>query len=271
MTDRGPTADGTAVVDRAVDLAAEKFGSHLSAAYALGSIAHGGFAPLVSDVDVMLVLNDVDSTTSARVVGIRERVRGDVPGELAGRLSVFWSDPQGVRHGAGKPSRLPEVDRLDLLESGRLLQGDDCRAGATRPDTGDIVRQAAEFALVKFDDAYLARLRDPATLVASGARPVTKAVLFPVRFLYTLATGHIGRNDDAAAWYPTRHPHAVLATAAATWRTEGLTEPAEARDLLAGHLRPIYAIFTAEYTRALRELGQDRLADRLESWGKAIH
>ena len=270
MTNRDPAADADAVVDRALGVAVEDFGSRLSAAYALGSIAHGGFAPLVSDVDLMIVLAGVDPATFALVTDVRERVRADVPGELAGRLSVFWSDSSGVRHGAGEHSRLPEVDRLDLLESGRLLLGDDCRAGATWPTTGDLVRQAAEFALAKFDDDHLARLRDPAALVADGARPVTKAVLFPVRFLYTLATGRIGRNDDAAAWYPTWHPHAELVAAAATWRTAGLTEPAVARDLLAEHLRPLYAIFAAEYTRALRELDQDVLADTLASWGEAV-
>lgn len=218
----------------------------------------------------MLVLDGVEQATSARVADVRERVRGDVPGELAGRLSVFWSDPRSVRHGGGEHNRLPEVDRLDLLESGRLLRGDDCRAGATRPTTDALILQAAEFALAKFDDAYLAGLRDPGTLVAGGARPVTKAVLFPVRFLYTLATGRIGRNADAATWYSTHHRHAELVAAAATWRTEGLTDPAAARRLLSSHLRPIYATFAAEYVRALREHGQELMADRLATWGELI-
>ncbi len=33
-------------------------GPRLVAAYALGSLAHGGFSPLVSDVDLGLVLTD---------------------------------------------------------------------------------------------------------------------------------------------------------------------------------------------------------------------
>ncbi|BBG03583.1 MULTISPECIES: hypothetical protein [Pseudonocardia] len=270
MTGLGGAGDGESVVDRAIGVAAEAFGPRLSAAYALGSIAHGGFAPLVSDVDVMLVLDGVDPATSARMADVRERVRRDVPGELADRLSIFWSDPPGVRRGAGEHSRLPEVDRLDLLDSGRLLLGDDCRAGATRPTTDALVLRAAEFALTTFDDAYRARLRDPDDLVAGGARPVTKAVLFPVRFLYTLATGRLGHNTDAAAWYSGHHEHADLAAAAATWRTTGLTDPEAARRLLSTGLRPIYATFTAEYVLALRELGQDSTADRLAAWGELI-
>jgi hypothetical protein len=38
-------------------------------------------------------------------------------------------------------------------------------------------------------------------LIAAGVRRLTKLVLFPVRFLYTAATGRVGTNDAAAAWY----------------------------------------------------------------------
>ncbi|SDG33673.1 hypothetical protein [Pseudonocardia oroxyli] len=200
---------------------------------------------------------------------MRERVRREVPVELAEQLSVFWADAAGVRDGAGEHDRLPEVDRLDLLESGRLLAGNDVRAGAARPRTDDLVRQAAEFALAKFDDAYLARLRDPDALLDGGPRPVTKAVLFPVRFLYTKDTGRVGRNDDAATWYPTRHPHGALVAAAAAWRTEP-PDPAAARELLVHHLRPIYVIFAEEYARALRLSGDLGLADRVASWGTSV-
>ena len=263
----GPaTGAGERVLDRATAAAAAEFGERLVAAYALGSLAHGGFCPLVSDVDLMLVLDPVPPDARDRVSGIAQRVRRAGDPELAARLSVFWSDPAGVRSGAGPHDRLPEVDRLDLLDSGRLLRGTDRRAGAEPPASAVLVRQAAEFALAKFDRGYLAGLRRPAELVAAGARPVTKAVLFPVRFLYTLDTGRIGRNEAAAAWYPGRHPHAELVTAALAWRTSGITDPPAARDLLARHLLGIYAIFAREYAAALAELGHPDLARALTDW-----
>ena len=44
-------------------------------------------------------------------------------------------------------------------------------------------------------------MRHPGPLIAEGPRRVTKLVLFPVRFLYTAATGEVGTNDAAVAHY----------------------------------------------------------------------
>ena len=53
-----PTDLGEAVLERAVTAYAEALGDRLVAGYALGSLAHGGFSPLVSDVDLGLILAD---------------------------------------------------------------------------------------------------------------------------------------------------------------------------------------------------------------------
>ena len=45
---------GEAVLARAVSAYRAALGSHLIAGYALGSLAHGGFSALVSDVDLGL-------------------------------------------------------------------------------------------------------------------------------------------------------------------------------------------------------------------------
>jgi len=49
---------GEDVLARAVAAYEAALGSRLIAGYALGSLAHGGFSPLVSDVDLGLVLQD---------------------------------------------------------------------------------------------------------------------------------------------------------------------------------------------------------------------
>lgn len=259
---------GQKVLDRAVETAVAVFGPQLAAAFALGSLAHGGFASLVSDVDLMLVLDAVDRDTPARVDELRHRVRGNEQTDLADRLSVFWADWPGVQAGVGRHGRLPEVDRLDLLDSGRLLHGTDRRSGSVPPEAAVITRQTAEFALQKFDDTYLAGLEDAAQLVDRGARPTTKAVLFPVRFLYTLHTGRIGRNEDAARWFPAHHRHGELVTAAMSWREHGVTDPTAARDLLGRHLVPLYAIFAGEYAEELSRLGHPSLAAELARWAE---
>lgn len=261
-------SDGREVLLEALDVARQMLGVNLSAAYALGSLAHGGFAPLVSDVDLALVVDRIDPQTPSRINRIGDTVLIRHASPLAGRLSVFWSDWNGVHHGADGAGRLPELDRLDLLESGSLLYGTDERGGARLPDHDDLVREAAEFTLAKFDDAYREHLAEPATLLAAGLRPVTKAVLFPVRFGYTLHTGRIGRNHDAAAWYSGAGRE--LVEAAIRWRTDGIDDEADALQLLESGLIPLYRQFVAEYDAGLRAIEQPGLAAELTAWGSGL-
>ena len=57
-TGGAPGATGDDVLADAVRVARQGLGGRLLAAYALGSLAHGGFSALVSDVDLALVLAD---------------------------------------------------------------------------------------------------------------------------------------------------------------------------------------------------------------------
>jgi predicted nucleotidyltransferase len=59
---------GEAVLEEAVTASKETLGARLLAAYALGSLAHGGFAPLASDVDLGLVLADPPTTTDEEMI-----------------------------------------------------------------------------------------------------------------------------------------------------------------------------------------------------------
>ena len=49
---------GERVLAETVDAFRDALGDRLLAAYALGSLAHGGFSPLVSDIDMCLVVRD---------------------------------------------------------------------------------------------------------------------------------------------------------------------------------------------------------------------
>jgi len=62
------------VLAAVVRLARESLAGRLLAAYALGSIAHGGFSPLVSDVDVGLILADpIRSSDNALLERVSQR------------------------------------------------------------------------------------------------------------------------------------------------------------------------------------------------------
>ena len=280
------TADqGEAVLVRAVAAYRAALGSRLIAGYALGSLAHGGFSPLVSDVDLGLILED--PVRAADRLTIRTAARSVRAGgsALDQRLSVFWGTPatlQGQRRGG----RFPPLDRLDLLEYGRLLTGTDARSAVARPDRTELLVAGAEFALGYLggaarlpdrlrrralfgsrDDDVLTEIRTPSRLVSAGPRRVTKIVLFPVRFLFTAQTGQVGTNTLAARHYLASPdaPATSLVAAALAWRLE---PPAggEAAALLGRELVPLYVHYIDDHIARLRAVGHHRLADRFQRW-----
>ncbi|WP_051341732.1 hypothetical protein [Pseudonocardia spinosispora] len=268
MSEVGQTeADGEAVLAAAVDAAVEVFGDDLDAAFALGSLAHGGFAPLVSDVDIAFVLRGLRPDSAERIARVGERARTGSP--LARRLSIFWTDWAGVRGEGWNGGRLPQVDRLDLVDSGRLLHGVDRRGTVVRPGHEDLVLDAARFAVSSFDADYLGGLRAPGRLLALGVRSVTKSVLFPVRFLYTLHTGRLGLNEHAASWYrQDGRPGEPLVSAASRWRLIGVDDDVAAPELLDRHLGGIYRELFTEYADDLAARGHADLAGQLRARGQ---
>src|SRR5207245_5050918 len=161
-------------------------GDRLLAAYALGSLAHGGFTELVSDIDLGLIVSDPrlpEDDAIIQAVADAERSKGS---PLHERLSVFWGTPSTLR-GQQDGGRFPAMDRLDLIENGRLLGGaDDVRSGLPRPGASELLVTGAEFALNRLagvpragEDA-VEEIRRPELLIGRGVRRLTKLVLFPV-------------------------------------------------------------------------------------------
>jgi hypothetical protein len=264
---------GEAVLARAMRAYRTALGPRLVAGYALGSLAHGGFSALVSDVDLGLILDDplraADRLTIRRVAR-SVRAGGSA---LDQRLSVFWGTPATLS-GQDRGGRFPPLDRLDLLEYGRLLAGRDVRAAVARPGPEELLVAGAEFALGFLGASpvffarrtVLAEIRSPARLIARGPRRITKVVLFPVRFLFTAATGQVGTNALAAEHYlASAAPARALVAAALAWRLE---PPAadEASALLSRELVPLYVHYLDDHIERLRAIDRDRLAVRFRRW-----
>ena len=282
---------GEGVLLEAVDAYRAQLGDRLLAAYALGSLAHGGFSDLVSDVDLAVILTDPprpgDLDAIQRVAELQRR-KGS---PLHERLSVFWGTPDTLA-GERDGGRFPPLDRLDLLESGRLLAGsDEARARVRRPSTEELVITGAEFALDHLaavrpssgDDDGLGSIRAgrsdafeqvrcPELLAAQGVRQVTKLVLFPVRFLYTAATGQVGTNGDAVAHYLERHGTAGprLVEAALAWRTDPPSDEATVAELLRAEVVALYVEYVEDHERRLQEMGRDDLAAAFGEWRRAL-
>jgi hypothetical protein len=229
-------AVGWSAARRACEHALATLGDRVVSVYAIGSLAHGGFCLAVSDVDIAVLVDHCDESVPDAVAAIVEMTRRDLGEGLADRLSAFYGDwgsfaspPPSARFGA--------IDRLDLMDNGVLMSGVDRRAtDGARPGRDELVAETAEFL------AYcLTQRRAVEDLIAAGPRELTKDVLFPVRFLYTHATGRAAGNQHAVDWYrESGGPHADLAVAALRWRT-GDIDPGEARRLLDRHLDGLYA------------------------------
>jgi hypothetical protein len=260
--------DAEAVLEEAVRAYRDALGDRFVAAYALGSLAHGGFSPLVSDVDLGLIVGDpVSPSDGATVQSIAEVLKAGGT-ELHARLSVFWGTPLTL---AGRRSggRFPPLDRLDLLQHGRLMSGEDARAGLPPPSRVDLLVAGADFALGSLaGDAVVDQIRRPAVLLGEGIRHVTKLVLFPVRFLYTAETGLVGTNHAAAAQYVAAgddRPSASLVAAALAWRATP-PDDAEAAALLAREIAPLYCHYLDDHIARLEAVPRLDLADGFAAW-----
>jgi hypothetical protein len=280
------TGQGEAVLAAAVAAYRAALGSRLVAAYALGSLAHGGFSPLVSDVDLALILQDplkVSDRLAIHRVAATVRAGGSA---LHERLSVFWGTPSATP-GQVRSGRFPPLDRLDLIEHGRLLTGRDIRPALARPGPDDLLVGGAEFALGYLGGVHRlpARLRgwarrgspdinvpddirSPALLVSGGPRTLTKTVLFPVRFLFTAATGQAAPVTRAAEHYLADRsvPAAELVTAALAWRYEPPADDQAATALLSRDLIPLYLHFIDDHIARLQGAGHHQLAASFRQW-----
>ena len=277
---------GELVLAAAAAGAKEALGERLIAMYALGSLAHGGFSSIVSDVDLGLILQDpLRESDDAAIRALAESVRAGGTA-LHERLSVYWGTPASLS-GRVAGGRFPALDRLDLIEQGRLLAGEDVRHVVARPSDPELLIAGAEFALEYLgggpalrpapaglgsmspaDERTLDEIRSPMVLVARGPRRVTKVVLFPVRFLFTAATGRVGTNALAVEHYlaDADAPARALASAALSWRLEPAEHDEVAAALLGRELIPLYVQYIEDHKTRLRTCGRPDLALRFEQW-----
>lgn len=237
------TEDGWAVIDLATHAARSRLGDRLMSAYAIGSLAHGGFRPAVSDIDLGVLTDDQPGRDLPRIVAaIAADVRHAHP--LGDRLSIFyapWSrfcDPPST-------ARFPPIDRYDLVRYGVLVHGTDLRSVHARPPSAAAIRHhAVDSALGRVTPAQIAE--DLRQLTAGGVtvHDATKLVLWPVRLQHVCDTGQATGNADAVEHYlqldDTRHQ--PLVRDALGWRDlPEMTEPGDAVTRITAEIHDLHA------------------------------
>jgi predicted nucleotidyltransferase len=231
---------GWAVVRVAAAAARDALGDRLTSVYAIGSLAHGGFGPAVSDVDLALLTEEaIGSEETSRIAASTE---AELRTELSRRLSIFhvpW------RAFAAPPagSRFPALDRLDLVRSGVLVGGADVRVATPAPPRMEVVAEAVRFAVERLNSEMTRAVISRPFPGAQGLRETTKLVLHPVRLLFVACTGNVGGNDEAVGHYHrvTGASRLEVVDHALGWRRTGSIPDGEsAEGLLRSQLLPLH-------------------------------
>ena len=254
-------------VDLALNLAKESFKERFVAGFTIGSLAHGGFAPTVSDVDLAFVIDPVSADDRKKMETINVEIKKS-KAPLSDRVSIFWSDWKQLEKGEVRIGRFPAVDRLDFIDHRKLLWGQDSTNSLKTPTAKEFVVEAAEFSIAKLlTPEHTELILSADKLIQKGSRQVTKSVLFPVRFIYTAATGKIGTNEAAVEYWVQNYPDnsvKELVRKAFEWRS-AYNEKA-AFTLLPKNLSHIYLEYIRKYAGYCVEYGHPELARQLREW-----
>ena len=264
---KSPETNARQVLTAALNLAQQKWGERLIAAYALGSLAHGAFSA-VSDVDLGLIIeHPLLAADEQEVGGLVASIKATGK-PFADRLSVFWGSVNSLSD-ASQGGRFPPLDRLDLIKYGHLLMGRDIRGGLPVPSRKDLVIMGAEFALRRLTtDEVLRKLKDPRSLAQSDAKTVTKLILYPVRFLFTARTGEVGRNEAAVEHYCAigSARAAKLARAALEWRNAYPGSDTTTVEIIGAGVLSLYDEFLEDHEPRLDDYGRRDLARAFSQW-----
>ena len=166
-----------------------KLGSSLVDAYKLGSLAHGGYSKLYSDIDIGLLLNCAEPPPD---LGSWIAEAKTVDAEYGRKLSVFWGNPEFDW------GRLPNLDRLDLLDHGMAL------LNSHKPRFRRPTRQEVHDELLRsIESSWKPRLPElgrMSRLSPENRKPYIRAILYAARLIYSWDNLAMDSNDTAVAY-----------------------------------------------------------------------
>jgi len=166
-----------------------KLGSSLVEAYKIGSLAHGGFSPIYSDLDVGLILSCLSPPIDMDRMITEAKGLDD---EYGRKLSIFWGNPEC------NWGRLPALDRLDLLDHGVPLLNNR-RADFRRPSKDEIRKQLSQ-TIERSWKPNTDELSQLKRLEQKDRKPYIRAVLYPARLIYSWENLMVDSNDCAVEY-----------------------------------------------------------------------
>ena len=232
------------------------FNKRVVSIFKIGSLGkHGDFSSC-SDVDIALFLDTIKMNDYKKVTTLWNSIkRNDLI--FAERLSVFWSS-YDVNFYLGL-GRFPALDRLDLLQGGLLIFGEDKRHTLKIPSSEQIICESGRFIL----DFMLSNgklnelLSNQMSIIKQHAHYFLKFVLFPVRLLWTLNnSGIVASNQQAVEYFKQQHQHLgkdMIALVDTTYqmRSEQAYQEIDIKLTLLKQLIPLYHFCVLQYSQVL--------------------
>lgn len=158
-------------------------------AYQLGSLAHGGFSKIYSDIDVGLLLSSREPPDRmSELIAVAKSLHP----EYGKKLSIFWGNADF------NWGRLPVIDRLDMLDHGvPLLHG--VKPTFRRP-TKDEIHQEQLQSIERSWKSRLPELGRLAILEPKDRKPYIRSILYAARLIYTWDNLAVDSNDRAVEY-----------------------------------------------------------------------
>ena len=179
----------TAFVGRVAEYFKAELGTSLVEVYKLGSLAHGGFSPIYSDIDVGLLLScgEPPALMSELIGGAKL-----LDPTYGKKLSVFWGNPDLTW------GRLPNLDRLDLLDHGLPLLA--AHKPQFRRPNKDEIRSELLRSIERSWKPRLPELNDLPLLAPENRKPYIRAILYAARLIFSWDNLAMESNDRAVAY-----------------------------------------------------------------------
>jgi hypothetical protein len=178
-----------AFVGRAAGYFQSQLGAALVEAFQLGSLAHGGFSDIYSDIDIGLLLRCEDPPSLMNDLIANAKSLHPSYGK---KLSVFWGNPEFAW------GRLPNLDRLDMLDHGvPLLTG---HKPQFRRPTRDEIRGELLRSIERSWKPRLPELNGLTQLSAENRKPYIRAILYAARLIFSWDNLAMDSNDRAVAY-----------------------------------------------------------------------
>lgn len=174
---------------------AERLGTQLLGVYAIGSLAHGGFSRRYSDID-MLVLAEAGLSPANQEAMRAEAAR--IAPDLAGKLSLFWSDRTFAI------GRFPPLDRLDYIDRPHPLV-ERARVPCPRPSLAEIRTYLDGKPFTSWAERAQS-FAAAAALDPQDRKAFIRTFLYAARLVFSWKTGDIASNDDAVAFLADNAP-----------------------------------------------------------------